>query len=146
MNDEENVALIASGHARDEHQFRTDLAGVVYPEVGSANQRLLREPARHGHGVEGSIGAASVEPKGVRVYIEIKKATLEFSIFYRGIAHQLLSFWLLDFLIVMRDYYFRKLTTSLNQQTHSFQAPLLPELELLLAVHPVAAVTVGLVL
>jgi len=34
----------------------------------------------------------------------------------------------------------------MNQLTHSFQAPLLPELELLLAVHPVAAVTVGLVL
>jgi len=31
--------------------------------------------------------AASVEPKGVRGYIEIKKAILEFSIFYRGIAH-----------------------------------------------------------
>ncbi|WP_440945584.1 catalase-related domain-containing protein [Methanosarcina sp. T3] len=31
--------------------------------------------------------AASVEPEGVRGYIEIKKATLEFSIFYRGIAH-----------------------------------------------------------
>lgn len=31
--------------------------------------------------------ATSVEPEGVREYIEIKKATLEFSIFYRGIAH-----------------------------------------------------------
>jgi hypothetical protein len=31
--------------------------------------------------------AASVEPEGVRGYIEIQKATLEFSIFYRGIAH-----------------------------------------------------------
>jgi hypothetical protein len=31
--------------------------------------------------------AIYVEPKGVRGYIEIKKATLEFSIFYRGIAH-----------------------------------------------------------
>jgi hypothetical protein len=30
---------------------------------------------------------ASVEPKGVRGYIETKKAILEFSIFYRGIAH-----------------------------------------------------------
>ena len=30
---------------------------------------------------------AYVEPKGVRGYIEIKKAILEFSIFYRGIAH-----------------------------------------------------------
>lgn len=66
--------------------------------------------------------------------------------FYRGIAYWLLSFWLLDCLIVMRDYYFHKLRLSINQRTHSFQAPLLPELELLLAVHPVAAVTVGLVL
>lgn len=39
-----------------------------------------------------------------------------------------------------------KSKNSLNQRTHSFQAPFLPELELLLAVHPVAAVTVGLVL
>jgi hypothetical protein len=31
--------------------------------------------------------AIYVEPKGVRGYIEIEKATLEFSIFYRGIAH-----------------------------------------------------------
>ncbi|WP_162013056.1 hypothetical protein [Methanosarcina acetivorans] len=31
--------------------------------------------------------AAFVDPEGVRGYIEIKKDTLEFSIFYRGIAH-----------------------------------------------------------
>jgi hypothetical protein len=31
--------------------------------------------------------ATSVEPEGVRGYIEIKKVTLKFSIFYRGIAH-----------------------------------------------------------
>lgn len=58
----------------------------------------------------------------------------------------LLSLWLLDCLIVMRDYYFHKLTISMNQWTHSFQAPLLPELKLLLAVHPVTTITVGLVL
>jgi hypothetical protein len=31
--------------------------------------------------------AVSVETEGVREYIEIKKVSLEFSIFYRGIAH-----------------------------------------------------------
>ncbi len=31
--------------------------------------------------------AVSVEPEGVRGYVEIKKVILEFSLFYRGIAH-----------------------------------------------------------
>ena len=43
-------------HARPEHQRRTDEARRLHQAAGSADQRLLREPARHGHGVEGGLG------------------------------------------------------------------------------------------
>ncbi len=57
-----------------------------------ANVRHVTIPAIQRHEIENLLQAdetlaASVEPEGVRGYIEIKKATLEFSIFYRGIAH-----------------------------------------------------------
>ena len=42
-------------HAGAEHQLRTDPARCFYQEAGSAHQRLLHKPARHGHGVEAGI-------------------------------------------------------------------------------------------
>ena len=56
-----------------------DLSHVTIPAI----QRRAIENLRQAD----EILAASVEPKGVRGYIEIKKAILEFSIFYREIAH-----------------------------------------------------------
>ncbi|KKG08261.1 hypothetical protein EO92_06655 [Methanosarcina sp. 2.H.A.1B.4] len=57
-----------------------------------ANVRRVTIPAIQKSAIENLLQAdetleASVESEGVRGYIEIKKATLEFSIFYRGIAH-----------------------------------------------------------
>ena len=43
-------------HARPEHQLRTVPARRLHQAAGGADQRLLREPARHGHGVEGGLG------------------------------------------------------------------------------------------
>jgi hypothetical protein len=54
--------------------------------------------------------AASVEPEGVRGYIEIKKATLEFSIFYREVT-QLIAFTLASGL---PDCYARLLLPQVN--------------------------------
>ncbi len=43
-------------HARPECQRRTDPARRLHKAAGGADQRLLPEPARHGHGVEGGLG------------------------------------------------------------------------------------------
>ena len=43
-------------HARPECQRRAVPARRLYQAARDADQRLLREPARHGHGVEGGIG------------------------------------------------------------------------------------------
>ena len=51
-------------HARSEHQLRTVPARRLYQAAGSADQRLLREPARHGHGVEGGLGRPRTCLKG----------------------------------------------------------------------------------
>ena len=42
--------------ARPEHQRRTEPARGLHEASGGADQRLLHEPARHEHGVEGDIG------------------------------------------------------------------------------------------
>jgi catalase-peroxidase len=43
-------------HARPEDQLRTVPARRLHQAAGGADQRLLREPARHGHGVEANLG------------------------------------------------------------------------------------------
>ena len=42
-------------HARSEDQLRRDAARCLHQATRGADQRLLREPARHGHGVEGGL-------------------------------------------------------------------------------------------
>ena len=51
-------------HARPEYQLRTDPARRLHQAAGGADQRLLREPARHGHGVEGGLGRRRTCLKG----------------------------------------------------------------------------------
>ncbi|MFZ2498025.1 MAG: hypothetical protein ACP5N0_05300 [Methanosarcina sp.] len=56
-----------------------DLSHVSTPAIQRREYENLQQ-------ADGTL-AASVGPKGVRGYIEIKKAILEFSIFYPKIAH-----------------------------------------------------------
>jgi len=50
------MTVLIGGMRVLKHQLRTDPAWRLYQEAGSADQRLLREPARHGHGVEAGVG------------------------------------------------------------------------------------------
>ena len=54
-------------HAGPEHQRRADAARRLHRPARDADQRLLREPARHGHGVEGvRLGRERVRGPGHR--------------------------------------------------------------------------------
>ena len=49
------MTVLVGGHARPEDQRRRDRARRLHQATGGADQRLLREPARHGHGVEAGL-------------------------------------------------------------------------------------------
>jgi hypothetical protein len=79
---------------KQKYQYQLTLQNWVGTYVGSpvSGVRHVTIPAIQRCAIENLLQAdvtlaASVEPEGVREYTEIKKAALEFFIFYRGIAH-----------------------------------------------------------
>jgi catalase len=65
-----------------EHMIGNLVAGLRHVTIPAIQRRAIENLRQADETLD-----ASVEPKRVRGYIEIKKAILEFSIFYRGIAH-----------------------------------------------------------
>ena len=54
------MTVLVGGHARPENQLRRGAARRLHQATGGAGQRLLREPARHGHGVEVGLHDAGI--------------------------------------------------------------------------------------